>query len=710
MSALSPKSTLQDEPQPTETPAFAAAKGDRDHPLPNSDSSTTSSSTCSSRGTDILLEGYKYLEVNNSIDVNATGSPSRSDVNSTPTTPTTADNSTSNHSWDMQDNSGRTINDDDDDDATPAIPSPDALTRLLSSCSMASESGAFASCCPICLDPMTPMDHEHPLQCPSRPHCHYNFCVSCINSLLSSSKDDFEMASDGNSHVKVYLHCPNCRADLSSSIRDVLLLRKVDTVLVLLQQQQQHHDTTNLLNASQERTRLAMQELHVQEAVQRARAKEKEFWKAHRSNDDDDCSATPTTLLRRTSSASTTATGRHRSSSSWKLNGDHLYEEGGGEDEWGVEADLVNGVHSSFRMPPDQKLSFLSSPKNKSSTHSNHHHHHHYDESKQSEPKSATATACGTGSRGNSQHNVIDETLFHGLEACMTHGEQLKVSHLHTTGKPKDLARAAHILQEVEQDARQGIKPSHRQQMMNRRASLYGIVEETRQIDISNSAPSSTSSLQAGKNNTPQAAQTSVQYVAQQQQHRLNLAAERRQLEMSLMLKASLLERCPLPVRMPKSITLDVSDPLSRFFPLRFCADTWDGTVLDAYTRLNISAASSHKWKITKKAQTQHPGVFHVLSLGKYQNHYGHVTMLENANTERILVASVQGLAGRQGVMKGDVVTHMDGDELKAGTTVEDLVEMIQAMKETGQKTFEMVLNADISIAEALKRRAQVMQ
>ena len=190
------------------------------------------------------------------------------------------------------------------------------------------------------------------------------------------------------------------------------------------------------------------------------------------------------------------------------------------------------------------------------------------------------------------------------------------------------------------------------------------------------------------------------------------MAAERRQLEVALMERASLLERCPLPVRMPKSITLDLSDPLSRNFPLRFCHDTWDGTVLDAYTRLNITAASrrsSQKWKITKKAQTQHPGVFYVLSQGQYQHHYGHVTMLA-ASTERVLVASVQGHAGRQGVMKGDVVTHIDGQVLEAGTTVDALIEMLQTKKNADQKTFDMVLNAEASIAEALKRRAKVMQ
>ena len=169
------------------------------------------------------------------------------------------------------------------DSEVPPIPKRDPVSRLLSSCSIASE-GAL---CPICLDVMTPIDHEHPLQCPTR-HCHYNFCSSCVESLLSSSKDDFEVASDGSKQVKVYLHCPNCRADLSTSIRDVLLLRKVDTVNFLLQQGHYRTSTDgdtkskeSLLNPSQMRTFAAMQELHVQEAVQRARIKEQEFWKMH---------------------------------------------------------------------------------------------------------------------------------------------------------------------------------------------------------------------------------------------------------------------------------------------------------------------------------------------------------------------------------------------------------------------------------------------
>lgn len=45
-------------------------------------------------------------------------------------------------------------------------------------------------------------------------------------ALLSSSKDDFEMASDGNRHVKVHLNCPNCRADISGTIEDTIKLRQ----------------------------------------------------------------------------------------------------------------------------------------------------------------------------------------------------------------------------------------------------------------------------------------------------------------------------------------------------------------------------------------------------------------------------------------------------------------------------------------------------
>lgn len=78
--------------------------------------------------------------------------------------------------------------------------------------------------CPICLEGMSEADVAYPLLCPTA--CGYNFCLSCVDHLLESSKDDYQMASDGNRHVKVQLLCPQCRGDLTHTIKDTLLLRK----------------------------------------------------------------------------------------------------------------------------------------------------------------------------------------------------------------------------------------------------------------------------------------------------------------------------------------------------------------------------------------------------------------------------------------------------------------------------------------------------
>ena len=71
--------------------------------------------------------------------------------------------------------------------------------------------------CPICLDAMSTADTLHPIPHPpgSSSSCQYNFCLSCLTALYTSSQDDYEMASDGNRHVKVKLACPNCRSQLS---------------------------------------------------------------------------------------------------------------------------------------------------------------------------------------------------------------------------------------------------------------------------------------------------------------------------------------------------------------------------------------------------------------------------------------------------------------------------------------------------------------
>ena len=78
--------------------------------------------------------------------------------------------------------------------------------------------------CPICMDGMTEADNLYPILCPSK--CGYNFCASCVEHLVDSSKDDYQEASDGNRAVKVKLQCPQCRGFLKDTIEDSLLLRR----------------------------------------------------------------------------------------------------------------------------------------------------------------------------------------------------------------------------------------------------------------------------------------------------------------------------------------------------------------------------------------------------------------------------------------------------------------------------------------------------
>jgi len=73
---------------------------------------------------------------------------------------------------------------------------------------------------------MSAADVKHPTLC--EKNCGYNFCAGCVELLIESSKSRVEMASDGNMAVKVKLHCPQCRSNLSSTIDDTLLLRRFE--------------------------------------------------------------------------------------------------------------------------------------------------------------------------------------------------------------------------------------------------------------------------------------------------------------------------------------------------------------------------------------------------------------------------------------------------------------------------------------------------
>ena len=145
---------------------------------------------------------------------------------------------------------------------------------------MFAASAAFVDDCPLCSSSLQKYDIDHPLQCPSKL-CHFNFCLQCIESFIQSTKEDQE-ASDGNA-FHVPLHCPNCRSNLGPSIRDTVLLRKVDKYLKV--------DDDSRLSASELRVKHSLSsEVDVALAVKEAKKREKDFFREQTDNTDDSSS------------------------------------------------------------------------------------------------------------------------------------------------------------------------------------------------------------------------------------------------------------------------------------------------------------------------------------------------------------------------------------------------------------------------------------
>jgi hypothetical protein len=70
----------------------------------------------------------------------------------------------------------------------------------------------------------------------------------------------------------------------------------------------------------------------------------------------------------------------------------------------------------------------------------------------------------------------------------------------------------------------------------------------------------------------------------------------------------------------------------------------------------------------------------------------------------RVLVSNT-GRSGKQGAVRGDVVTHVNGESM-AGRTVGEFLNLLRDEQQGGKASIMITLNAERSVAEALKRRA----
>jgi hypothetical protein len=297
----------------------------------------------------------------------------------------------------------------------------------------------------------------------------------------------------------------------------------------------------------------------------------------------------------------------------------------------------------------------------------------------------------------------IDPTLFQGLDCAMSKAEQESVTKLLTSGDTDKLAIAAELLQGIAIRVQKGLPPPKPQQelpkrQVSRSSSIYQLIDESRMAKEKRAL----SKKPAGD----------TRPVLPQQSNRMlkhEKFVKHKEVEKEIAQRAHFMKMHPLPVRMPKFVEFNLHDKTSHSFlpffmssddnayPLSFCDDVWDGSVIDAFCKITVTGGTD---PIVTKKIVENVGVINILD-GAGDDTGDWIGPEKN----RVLVASVRSEAGRQGVLKGDVVTHFNGEEFEG--TAEELDEAIRAQADRSENgTFTLVLNAEPSVAEALKRRS----
>jgi len=614
--------------------------------------------------------------------------------------------------------------------------------------------------CVLCLSPLEPIDLAHPLQCPSQ-HCSFNCCEDCIERLIKSTKDDQVEASDGNT-FRLFLHCPNCRnSHLGISIRDTLLLRKVDKYTNYRYRTTPRTNTTNngsevavptsdeQLSATELRFKYALEkDEDVASAVKAARQREDDFFGRG------DTTATATVTVTATTDVDTDnalpalkkSSFEYLDESTASWNGSIIANEYGSsnsssggcvianhqevsiwsfDDEEGFEADLL-GPRKSFVF--------------------RHHSMEEIDEDDDDyEVVEATTTTTTTTTNASIENVKVDPTLLAGLHSFMTDQEQQFLTAQFISGDTTRLAAATEMMHYVSALSLQGIQPAvslKRRQSSNlrlttrntsaNRTMLESVKEviregnEARRLEEEkegrrrrhrHAAAAGTTTTGGGGGGGAISCQLSPAATAvTAMDGRRN---RKRQVDMEVKKQMDYMKSHPLPLRMPKYAEVAASEANSA--NVSFLDDRWDGTVLDAFTKITIRkgllgrTVTIHKQQPNVAAGATDSGIRRVIdatsgdgasSQGRMKSPSRSSSGKGYIDTEksRVIVASLNKYLGRQGIVKGDVVSHFNGEVFTG--TASDLVKLIDGSYEGELLTF--VFNADSAVAEALKRRSMI--
>ena len=434
--------------------------------------------------------------------------------------------------------------------------------------------------CLLCLEPLQACDKEIPMLCPL-DGCPFNYCSQCVWNLLLTSSQPYQEASDGSKQLKVALQCPQCRTKYPHRqiVQDVLLLRQAHRLEPLFFTPSQNESSLKASDLSAKAdfghqvTYEGLREswLRVDKYL-RGRFSEREGFEVDTITDEDNrIPPLP---------------------EQWK---DHL--------------SLHNHNTSSSRNGGIGSSSSFDSTSNQSNN-------------------SQTNTSRGIG-QGQAQYDIVDPTLFQGMDETMTLSEQEFLSKLLISGSVPNLMHAAQVLYGMLQLMLQGGLKARSSQ------PLSGVNYSSLSGNDSNNSHKHYSTTPHNSNNN------------------LRMLTTGTRLLYPDMDTALLRKRFPLPLHMPRWIVLPVYNPHKRGAPLSFQDDP-----------------------------------------------YG------------LLVTSVKGSAGQQGIRKGDIVTHINEDACASSTPddftvyMKTLYDRFKHSQDSMEGTVTLVVNAHPDTAQALQKRS----
>ena len=505
--------------------------------------------------------------------------------------------------------------------------------------------------CPLCLLPLSTYDNTHPIQCPSN-HCNFNSCLDCLEHMIKATKDESTEASDGNV-FRVFLHCPNCRSNLGPSIRDTVLLRKVDKYKVV--DDIKDHTKDIELSATELRFKDALaNDEDIANAVESAQHREDEFFGRGSTNERDRKESEDYYL----GSASGASASSFNRGLVWSF-----------DDEEGVEADIQVGPHKSFVFRHHSQM-YLNTKEGKEEEH---------------EVEDVQA----------------DPTLLCGLDAFMTDQEKQFITAQMISGDTSKLAAATEMMHYISALAKEGIKPS----LKRRNSSMMISCPSAKRSILASIKEVIREGNEARRLEEERQGRNAVGAIATRLAANATFAGGKRKqkalVDMEMKQQMQYMKSHPLPLRMPKYAEATASEG---FASLTFVDDTWDGTVLDAYSKITVSTSLLTGTVTISKQHAESRGILSVINAGPPCKMPGRGYI--DITRPRVLVASITREMGQQGVVKGDVITHFNGEEFKG--TASELEELIHTRYEGEVLTF--CFNADAAVAEALRRRSLITE